>query len=146
MNKNLLFCALLFSMTACQQNDEIQPNSSSLAGEVVGSYQTNLYIDPSYAATPTDKMPSAELKAESDSTVTLIYTRLYPAREVKQLAHVGLIRQAEAVQLRIADSSIGSFQTDRVFTNNGMEKQGKVLRIALQQGEQDLIYFTGHRK
>ena len=146
MNRHLLFCALLGSMTACQHNDDIQPNSSSLAGEVTGNYQTNFYIDPSLAATPTDKMSSAELKAESDSTVTLIYTRLYPSREVKQVAHVGLIRQADAVQLRVADSSIGSFQTDRIFTNNGMEKQGKVLRIALKQGEQDPVYFTGHKK
>jgi hypothetical protein len=146
MNRQLLFCALLGFMTACQHENDIQPSTSSLAGEVTGSYQTNFFLDPSCVAVPADQMPTAELKAESDSTVTLLYTKFFPAKEVRQLSHINLSRQADVVQLRMADSGIGSFQADRIFTNNGMEKQGKVLRITLQQNPQETLFFTGYKK
>ncbi|MCK8491825.1 hypothetical protein M0L20_08175 [Spirosoma sp. RP8] len=148
MKKQLLYFIMLgatTSMTACQQEHDIQPDSS-LAGEVAGNYRTNYFLDPSCVAVPTNKMPSAELRAESDSAVTLIYTKSYPDKEVRQIEHVRLTREADAVQLRLADSSIGSLQTDRVFTDNGMEKQGKILRISIQPDNGNAVYFAGYKK
>ncbi len=143
MNKRLLFCALLGSITACQRDGDIQPTSSSLAAEVAGVYRTNFYLDPSSVAIPADKLPYAELKKESDSTVALVFTKLYPEKAVNELPNIKLRRQSSTIQLRLADSSIGTLQADRIFTNSGMEKQGNLLRITLQSNSQHLLNFAG---
>ncbi|GAB3778985.1 hypothetical protein GCM10028818_28970 [Spirosoma horti] len=146
MKKRLLFCALLGTLTACQHEGDIQPNATSLASEVVGTYRTNFYLDPSCVAISAGQMPYAELKAQSDSTVTLVYTKLSPVKTSRLIENVSLSRQANGVQLRIANSNIGTLQTDRVFTDNGMEKQGKLLRINLQSDPQETLYFAGVRQ
>lgn len=145
MKKRLLFCALLGSLTACQQESDIEPNSASLSSEVAGTYRTNFYLDPSCVAISANQMPFAELKAESDSTVTLVYTRLYPAKVVSRIPNINLSRQTDAIVFRVADSSVGTLQTDRIFTDNGMEKQGKLLRISMQSQTQTPFYFTGSK-
>jgi hypothetical protein len=145
MKNRLLFCAFAGLLTACQQETDIQPGSSTLAGEVVGTYRTNLYLDPSCVAMSADQMPYAELKAESDSSVTLVYTKPYPAKTSQSISRVALSRQSNSIQLRVADSSIGTLQTDRIFTNNGMEKQGKLLRINIQNDRQNGLYFAGFK-
>ncbi|GAB4036249.1 hypothetical protein [Spirosoma jeollabukense] len=145
MTKQLLFCAFVGTLTACQHEADIQPTSTALAAELVGTYHTNSYLDPSYVALSAGQMPYAELKAESDSTVTLVYTKLYPEKASLSLPHVALSRQTNGVQLRLADSSIGTVQTDRVFTNNGMEKQGKLLRLTIQNDPQNILNFSGSK-
>ena len=129
MTKRLLFCSLVGILVACQRETDIQPTSSSLANEVAGTYRTNVYLDPANLATPTDQMPYTVLKAESSNSITLTYTELYPTKMSQVVEHISLNRQAEGVQLQVANSIIGTLQTDRAFTNNGMEKQGKVLRL-----------------
>ncbi len=145
MNQRLLLFAFLATATACQQGTDIQPTAPMLAGEVAGTYKTNVYLDPSCVALPAAQMPYVELQTESDSTVTLIYTRLYPAKSSQRISNVSLSRQVDAIQLRVADSSIGVLQTDRVFMNNGMEKQGKLLRISMQNDPQQPLYFAGFK-
>lgn len=146
MTKRLLLCSLVGVLTACQREADIQPGMSSLSGEVIGTYRTNLYLDPSYVAIPADKMPYAELKAESDSSVTMIYTKQYPVKSSQSIEHISLRRQPEGFQLRVADSSVGTLQTDRVFTNNGMEKQGKLLRINVANEPQVSLFFSGFKQ
>ncbi len=143
MNKRLLFCSLVGILTACQHEGDIQPTSVSLASEVVGTYRTNFYLDPSCVAISTDQMPYTEIKAQSDSTVILTYTKLSPAKISRSIENVRLNRQANSVQLSLDGSTIGSMQTDRIFTDNGMEKQGKLLRINIQHEPQDFLYFAG---
>ncbi|GAB2570320.1 hypothetical protein [Spirosoma areae] len=145
MKKRLLFCSLISALTACQHEGDVQPNSATLAAEVVGTYRTNFYLDPSCVAIPADQMPFAELQAESDSTVSFIYTRLYPTKTQRTIQHVHVSRQTDGVRLRLADSSIGMLQTDRIFTNNGMEKEGKLLRVNLQNDSKNPLYFAGFR-
>ncbi|GAB3952942.1 hypothetical protein GCM10028805_35760 [Spirosoma harenae] len=146
MDKRLLFCSILGMLTACHGEDDIQPDALSLSREAAGTYRTNFYLDPSSATLPASQMPFTELKAESDSSVTLAYTKLYPSRETQVLKHVLLTRQTEGIQLRLADSSIGTLQTDRVFTNNGMEKQGQLLRINAQVNQPNSVNFTGSKE
>ncbi|MFD2932236.1 hypothetical protein [Spirosoma flavum] len=143
MKKRLLFCSMVGVLTACQQEGDVQPASTTLASEVVGIYRTNFYLDPSSVAISANQMSYAELKVQSDSTVTLVYTKLYPAKISRSFENVGLRRQSNGVQLRIADSGIGTLQTDRIFTDNGMEKQGKLLRITIQDDPQSLLNFAG---
>ena len=145
MNRHLLFCALLGLLTACQHEGDIQPAAASLAGEVVGTYHSNFYLDVSCVAIPADKMPYAQIKAESDSSVTLIYTKLYPAKTSRSFEHIKLLRQSAGIQLRMADSTLGTLKTDRIFTDNGMEKQGKLLRVTVQD-PQNFLYFAGVRQ
>ncbi len=145
MIKRLLFCSLVGTLTACQHEADIQPNASSLAGDVAGTYHTNVYLDPSCVAIPADKMPYAELKAESDSSITLIYTTLYPAKASQSIEHISLYRQPDGVQLRVADLNMGTLQTDRIFTNNGMEKQGKRLQINVGRDSANPVYFSGFK-
>ncbi|GAB4037720.1 hypothetical protein [Spirosoma gilvum] len=134
MKTQLLFCALIGVLTACQHESDIQPNASSLASEAVGTYRTNFYLDPSYVALSQNQMPYVELKQESDSNVTLLLTKQYPTPETQTIPHVLLQRKLDGVELRVANSSIGTLQTDRIFTNTGMEKQGQLLRLSNQDG------------
>lgn len=145
MIQRLLLFALLATATACQRDADVQPSPQTLAGEVAGTYRTNVYLDPSCVALSANQMPYAEIRAESDSTVTLIYTKLYPAKSSQRIPNITLNREADAIQLHRADSSIGTLQTDRIFMNNGMEKKGKLLRISLQNNPQHSLYFAGFK-
>lgn len=144
MTKQLLFGALLGTLVACQQDDSIQPDPTTLAAEVGGVYRTNAFINPSCVAIPTDQMPTVTLLPESDSVVALLYAYQVPVKGAKQIGGIRLIRQADSsVQLRSGNFALGSVQTDRVFTNNGMEKQGKLLRITQPDSPLELPYFAG---
>ncbi|WP_420146643.1 hypothetical protein, partial [Spirosoma sp.] len=110
-----------------------------------GTYRTNVYLDPSQVATPTGQMPFAELRGESDSSVTLVYTTTYPTKAEQSIQHVTLSRLTNGIQLRASGSVIGTLQTDRIFTNSGMEKQGKLLRISLQHSSEDIPDFVGSK-
>lgn len=145
MNQRLLLFALLGTATACQRETDILPTVQTLAGEVAGTYRTNVYLDPSCVALAADKLPYTELRAESDSTITLTYVNLYPVRSSERVTNVTLRRQADAIHLRVADTSIGTLQTDRIFMNNGMEKQGNLLRVSFQSDPQHPVYFVGFR-
>lgn len=145
MIKRLLFCSLASALTACQREADIQPNVSSLAGEVAGTYHTNVYLDPSCVSIPSGKMPYAELKTESDSSVTLVYTKLYPDKASQSIEHISLRRQPDGVQLRVGNLPVGMLQTDRIFTDNGMEKQGKRLQVTVSRDSQNSVYFTGFK-
>lgn len=145
MNPRLLLIALLATATACEPETAIQPSAQTLADEVTGTYHTNVYLDPSRVALSASQMPYAELKMESDSTVTLLYTKRYPATGTLRIPNVSLNRQPDAIQLRVADSSIGTLQTDRIFTDNGMEKQGKLLRVSVPANGQQSQLFTGFK-
>lgn len=143
MNQRLLLFALLATVTACQRETDIQPTAQTLAGEVAGTYRTNVFLNPSCVALAADQMPYAEIQTESDSTVTLTYTKLYPTKVSQRIPNVTLNRQADVIQLSIAGSGIGTLQTDRVFMNNGMEKQGKLLQISLPNDPLPALYFVG---
>ena len=145
MNQRLLLFALLVAATACQWENEIQPTAQTLSGEVAGTYRTNVYLDPSCVALAADKMPYTELRAESDSTVTLTYTNLYPVRSSERIPNVTLHRGVDAIHLHVADTSIGTLQTDRIFMNNGMEKQGSLLRVSFRSDPRRPVYFAGFR-
>lgn len=145
MKKQLLFCAFVGLMTSCQQDDAIQPSSPTLAGEAVGLYRTNVYLDPAYVATASSELPYAELKAESANNVTLIYSTFYPVKAHQSIEHVTLRRESDGIQLSAAGSVIGTLQTDRVFTSNGMEKEGKLLRISMQNDSANGLYFIGSK-
>ena len=145
MSQRLILLALLATATACQRESDIQPNAKTLAGEVAGTYHTNVYLDPSGVALSSDQMPDAQLQRESDTTVTLIYTNHYPDKSSQRISNVSLVRQADAIQLRVADSSVGTLQIDRIFLNNGMEKQGKLLRLSIQKHPQIPFTFTGFK-
>jgi len=146
MKKQLLFCVLLGSLASCAQEADVQPSTGSLAKEVAGKYQTNFYLDPSCVAIPASQMPYAEIRAESDSSVTMIYTKLYPAKMNRVVGRIRLVRQPAGIDLRLADSIVGTLRTERIFANNGMEKQGQLLRIMMGQTDpQNFLYFAGTR-
>jgi hypothetical protein len=145
MKKPLLFCSLIGILSGCYSEADISPNSSSLSSKAAGLYRTNFYLDPSCVATPTDKMPYTELKAESDSTVTLTYTKFYPTPGSQSIPHVLVRQQSDGIQLQLAGLTIGTLKTDRVFTNNGMEKQGQLLRLTIPENSANSLNFNGIR-
>lgn len=145
MKNRLLFCALMGILTACQQETDIQPGTSTLAGEAAGTYQTNFYLDPSYVAMSADQLPYAELKTESDNSVTLVYTKLYPTKVSQIVQHISLVRQSAGIQLFMDGLNIGTLQTDRIFTNSGMERQGQLLRLNLQSESRNDLNFVGSK-
>lgn len=143
MKKPLLFCSLMGALSGCYSEANISPSSTSLASKAVGVYRTNFYLDPSSVATPADEMPYTELKAESDSTLSLTYTRFYPTPSSQFIQHV-LVRQlSDGVQLELGGSTIGTLKTDRVFTNNGMERQGQLLRLTVPGDSTNTLNFSG---
>lgn len=145
MKKRLLFCSFVGILTACQREGDIQPNVTTLTGEVVGTYHTNFYLDPSVALS-SGQLPYAEIKAESDSTVTLVVHRPALVQTDWTIQHVSLSRRPTSIQLNVGSSTIATLQSDRVFTSNGMEKEGKLLRITLQDSSESTVSFTGARQ
>ncbi|MGF7218520.1 hypothetical protein GGR92_004697 [Spirosoma lacussanchae] len=144
MTKQLLFCVLLGSLTACQPDSDIQPGTASLAGEIGGRYRTNVFLDPSCVALSSSQLPTVTLLAESDSAVSVLYAYQYPQKGTRRVEGVALSRQADSsVQLRVGNTTLGSVQTERVFTDNGMEKEGKLLRITYQNSATEIPYFAG---
>ena len=143
MKKPLLFCSLIGILSGCYSEADISPNSTSLAAKAAGLYRTNFYLDPSCVATPTDKMPYTELRAESDSTLLLTYTKFYPIPGSQSIQHVLVSQQPDGLQLRVAGLPIGTLKTDRIFTNNGMEKQGQLLRLFIPGDSANDLNFTG---
>ncbi|GAB3713386.1 hypothetical protein GCM10027592_52580 [Spirosoma flavus] len=143
MKKQLLFCAFLGTLSACQQEGDIQPSPVTAAKEITGTYQTNFFLDPANVAVPAGQLAYIQIKAETDSNVTIIYTKNSFPKVNLSLSHVAVIRQNEGLVLRSGNMDIGTLQTDRVFTNNGMEKQGKLLRLNYQSNGQNLLNFTG---
>lgn len=146
MKTQLLFLAFAGLLTGCQRETDIQPGSLSLAGEAAGNYRTNFYLDPSCVAIPAEQMPFAEVKAESEDRVTIVYTSRYPTTTTQRIEHILVAREAESIQLRIADSVIGILQIDRIFTNNGMEKKGQLLRINALDNPQLSLSFIGYKQ
>ncbi|MBC7571696.1 MAG: hypothetical protein H7319_18495 [Spirosoma sp.] len=144
MKKQLLFYLLLGSLAACTQENDVQPSPNTLAGEVSGAYRTNPYVDPSCVAIPASQMPVVTLRPESDGIVSLVYAYQFPKPGSQQLTGIQLSRRADnAVQLTHGNVVLGTVQIDRVFTNNGMEKQGRLLRINALDTQPNVPYFTG---
>ena len=122
----------------------MQPSPITLAGEVSGTYRTNPFVNPSCVAIPASQMPVVTLKPESDGVVSLVYAYQFPKSGSRQITGVLLSRRADsAVQLTHGNVVLGTIQTDRVFTDDGMEKQGKLLRANLQDITTDVSYFAG---
>ncbi|ADB41563.1 hypothetical protein [Spirosoma linguale] len=145
MKKRLLFCSFVGILTACQREGDIQPTSTTLTGEVVGTYRTNFYIDPSVALSA-GQLPYAEVKAESDNKVTLVFHQPALAQKDRVVQHVSLSRRANSIQFNVSSSTIATLQADRVFSDNGMEKEGQLLRITLQDGSESTLNFSGARQ
>ncbi|CCH56265.1 hypothetical protein BN8_05587 [Fibrisoma limi BUZ 3] len=144
MKTQLLLFVLLGGLVACQKDGDVQP--TSLASEVAGTYQTNRFIDVLTLPIPSDKTTTVELKAESANEVTMIVTRRFPAPETWTLTHAVLSRQQDqSIAITAQGIQVGSLQQDRVFTDNGMETQGRVLRIRLTGTSlsDDELNFTG---
>ncbi|GAA4449175.1 hypothetical protein GCM10023189_08240 [Nibrella saemangeumensis] len=146
MKNRLLLFAFTGLLAACRQ--EIEPESVTLADRLSGTYQTNSFLDVLCIALPPDKMPVADLKVESDSEVTLTVRRFFPVADTQTLRKVKLQPLADhSVRLLYQSEEIGTYQTDRVFTNSGMETQGNVLRISRAAGDpQTSLYFTGYQR
>jgi hypothetical protein len=145
MRPRLLLLALLATTMGCRHETDIQPTAQTLADEVVGTYHTNVYLDPSCVALSAGQMPYVAVKAESDSSVTLQLVKRYPIASTQRMTNVVLSRQADVIQLRSAGTSIGTLQTDRVFDNSGMEKQGRLLRVSVSSAGQQSLPFSGFK-
>lgn len=127
---------------SCGRGTDITP---TLAGEVAGRYQTNSFLDFRCIALPSGSMPSATLKSQSDATVTLTYQETYPTARTQTIANISLYRQADnSVQLISGGNVIGTVRTDRVFSSNGMERQGLVLRVQADSPG-TAVSFTGSK-
>ncbi|GAA4410958.1 hypothetical protein GCM10023187_36200 [Nibrella viscosa] len=146
MKHRLLLFVITGLLAACRQ--EIEPESATLAGRLAGAYQTNSFLDVLCIALPADKMPVAELKAESDSEVTVTLRRFHPDTNTQTLTNITLQPQADkSIRLLYNGEVIGTYQTDRVFTNSGMETQGNVLRIAKADNDsRNKLYFIGYKR
>jgi hypothetical protein len=141
MKKRLLFCAFAGSLASCQHEGNIQPAMVSVAREVAGTYQTNAFTDVLHVATPPNQMPSLNVTAETDSTVTMTYTDQYPKANEERISNVLLRRQTDGVYFWTNDTLIGSLQNDRAFTNRGVEKQANVLRINITRSAKALRFI-----
>lgn len=146
MKARLLLFVITGMLVSCRQ--EVEPEAATLAGRLSGMYQTNGFLDVLCIALPADKMPVAELKAESDSEVTVVIRRFYPTAGTRTLKKVALQPQADrSVRLLYQGSVIGTCQTDRVFNNSGMEMEGNVLRISRPADDpQESLLFTGYKR
>lgn len=127
--KTLLLPGLLLLLTACQPNADVNPVSS--ADAVTGTYQTNPFLDYTRLTLSAGQMPIATIKAANDNTLTLTITQSAPTINVRTLTGITIVREDDQ-QLNLVQNGrvIGSVQTGRAFTANGMETQGKLLRLS----------------
>lgn len=144
MKKRLLFCAFAGSLASCQREGDIQPAMVSVTKEVVGTYQTNAFTDVLHVSTPANQMPTLNITAETDSTVTMTYTDQYPSVAEEQISHVLVRQQADGIYFWKNDTLVGALQNDRAFTSSGIEKQADVLRINVARSEK-AIRFVGYK-
>ena len=143
--KKLFLLGLPLVWAGCQPSNEIMPEITPASGEVTGNYQTNGYLDLQTIPLSTGQLPTADVKAQSDSEITLTLNQHYPAVQQTTLRNVILRRQPDSsILLNYQGQVIGSYQTDRIFTNSGMEAQGKVLRINSADRTKPLV-FIGYK-
>ena len=91
-------------------------------------------------------MPSATLKSQSDVTVTLTYQETYPTVKSQTIANIALQRLTDtSIRLINNGNVIGTVRTDRVFSSNGMERQGLVLRVQTDSPG-TTVNFTGAKE
>ena len=141
--KHLILSTLLIGLAACGRGTDIAP---TLAGEVAGRYQTNSFLDFRCIALPSGSMPSATLKSQSDVTVTLTYQETYPTVKSQTIANIALQRLTDtSIRLINNGNVIGTVRTDRVFSSNGMERQGLVLRVQTDSPG-TTVNFTGAKE
>lgn len=146
MNARLLSVAtglMLSVLTGCQESSPVDP--LTLAKKVAGDYQTNAYADPICVAVPSDKMARTSVRAIGDSSITVVFRRFYPADQSFTLSPIRLTRQGEAIQLWQDKRLVGTWQNDRIFTDNGRETQANVLRLVNLKASADSVSFIGYR-
>ena len=138
MKHFVLFCSLL-GLVACQSNADVTP--VPLTNEIVGTYQTNSFMNYLCLTLSANQMPTVTLHATDDHTATLIITQSFPKSSVQTIRDVSLIQQPDqSIELRLAGQVIGTIQKGRVFTASGMETQGNLLQLSTST-----IDFTGYR-
>ena len=137
--KQLLLSGLLLSLIACQSSTDVSPLSASDA--VVGTYQTNPFLDYTRLTLSTGQMPVVSIRPAADNTLTLTITQAVPTATVRAITGVVAVwHDDQRTNLIYKGQVIGSVQTGRAFTVNGMETQGKLLRLA-----DSTLTFIGYR-
>lgn len=129
--KQLLLLTLLPGLLACQLNTSVTPVSPT--SDVVGTYQTNGFLDYRCLTLSSSQMPIVTIQQADDTTLTLTVRRVSPKASVEVLNGVTtLLQPDQSYELRQAGRVIGSVQTGRVFNASGMETQGRLLRLSSQ--------------
>ena len=143
MKKELLL-GLSIVFMGCQPDKDITPDHAALSAEVKGNYQTNSFLDFRCIALSADQLPKADVKAQSDSQITIVLHQYYPDKQDVSLQNVLLSRQTDnSIQLMHNGEAIGTFQQDRIFTSSGMETTGNVLRVN-KAGSAPMV-FVGYK-
>lgn len=136
--KHLILFSTLLGLAACRPNADVAP--VPLPVEVVGTYQTNGFLDYRCLALPANQMPTVTIRATGLNTLTVTLTRFRPKTHIQTLTGVTLSPQPDQhMALLRGNQVIGSVQTSRVFTASGMETQGKLLRLSAMNTD-----FTGY--
>lgn len=129
--KPLLLLTLMPGLLACQPNTDVTPVSPTSG--VVGTYQTNGFLDYRTLTLSASQMPTVSIRQTNDTTLTLTVTRLLPKASSETITGVTMLLQPDqSYELRQAGRVIGSVQTGRVFNASGMETQGRLLRLSNQ--------------
>ena len=90
-------------------------------------------------------MARTSVRAIGDSSITVVFRRFYPADQSFTLSPIRLTRQGEAIQLWQDKRLVGTWQNDRIFTDNGRETQANVLRLVNLKASADSVSFIGYR-
>lgn len=137
--KQLIIFITLLGLMACQSNTDVAPALAT--SEIAGTYQTNAFLDYRYLALPASQMPTVTLRATATNTLTLVWNQSLPKAGVQTLVGITLVQQPDqGIELMQAGQVIGSIKTNRVFTDSGMETQGKLLRLSTLN-----LTFSGYR-
>lgn len=145
MNTRLLYTLMLGTLAGCGREADIQPGSLPPAVEAAGTYRTNFYLDPSGVALSAGPRPSVELRTETDSTVMLAYATGSANRPARRIPGVLVQRQPDGLHLSVAGQDIGTLRTERIFLDNGLEKQGQLLRLDGSGDAGSFPGFAGYR-
>ncbi len=137
--KQFILISTLLGLGACRPGADVMP--VTLSSKVVGTYQTNEFIDYRWLTLPASRMPNVTLWATDTNTVLLTLTQSFPKASTQTFVNVTLIRQPDqSIELRQAGRVLGSIQTSQVLNASGMATQGRLLRLSCPT-----IDFTGYQ-
>lgn len=137
--KQIVLFTVFMGAVACQPSANVTPVLP--ISEMVGAYKTNGFLDYRCLTLSASQMPVVTLQVTGSNKLTLTFSQAIPQANRQIFKDLTITQQSDQrYEFRQGNRVIGSLQMGRVFTDSGMETQGKLLQLSAPT-----LTFTGYR-